>query len=98
MSSSEPSAPAPGLADRYRVLLEIGRTLTGTLSQDELYRVIYRETARVLEASGFYISLYDPETDEARIVFFADLALMALLAVTVARMMKDERSPVGAGG
>jgi len=33
-----------------------------------------------------------------RIVFFADLALMALLAVAVARMMKDERSPVGAGG
>jgi diguanylate cyclase (GGDEF)-like protein len=72
MSSSEPSVLTPGLADRYRVLLEIGRTLTGTLSQDELYRVIYRETARVLEASGFYISLYDPESDEARIVFFAD--------------------------
>src|SRR6185436_18874923 len=30
-----------------------------------------------------------------RIVFFADLALMALLAVAVARLMKDERSPVG---
>jgi MFS transporter, DHA1 family, multidrug resistance protein len=33
-----------------------------------------------------------------RIVFFADLALMALLAVAVARMMKDESARVGAGG
>ena len=33
-----------------------------------------------------------------QIVFFADLALMGLLAIAVARMMKDERSPTGAGG
>ncbi len=33
----------------------------------------------------------------AAIVFFVDLALMALLAVAVARMMKDDARPVGAG-
>ncbi|MEJ2539031.1 MAG: diguanylate cyclase [Gemmatimonadota bacterium] len=60
------------LADRYRVLLDVGRTLTGTRSLEELYRAIYRETSRVLEADGFYISLYDPASDEATIVFFAD--------------------------
>ncbi|MEQ9400270.1 MAG: sensor domain-containing diguanylate cyclase [Longimicrobiales bacterium] len=60
------------VGDRYRVLLDIARTLAGTLGSDELYEAIYRETASVLEASGFFISLYDPGEDEARIVFFAD--------------------------
>lgn len=68
-------APRPtgsSLADRYRVLLDVGRTLTATRSLEDLYRAIYRETARVLEADGFYISLHDPVSDEATIVFFAD--------------------------
>lgn len=64
--------PGTSLADRYRVLLDVGRTLTGTLGLDDLYRAIYRETRRVLEADGFYISLYDEARDQATIVFFAD--------------------------
>ena len=60
------------MAERYRVLLEIGQALTGTLKDEELYAAIYRETARVIEADGFYVSLYDPETDEATVVFWAD--------------------------
>jgi len=64
--------PHASLAERYRVLLDIGRTLTGTLSTRELYRAIHQETARVLEAEGFYISLYDPELDLATVVFYAD--------------------------
>jgi len=60
------------VADRYRVLLDIGRTLAGTLSSDDLYAAIHRETARVLEASGFYVSLYDPGRDLATIVYYAD--------------------------
>ncbi len=71
MHSAETSIRAP-LADRYRVLLDIGRTLTGTLSPEELFRAIYRETARVVEAAGFYISLYDAEADLATVVFYAD--------------------------
>ncbi len=66
------SRPSAGLPARYRVLLDIGHTLTGTLSAEDLYRAIYRETARVLEAAGFYISLYDSDRDEATIVFYAD--------------------------
>ena len=72
MPSAEASAARSSVAARYRVLLDIGRTLTGTLSRDDLYRAIYRETARVLEAAGFYISLYDPPRDLATIVFYAD--------------------------
>ncbi len=71
MPSAETGTRTP-LAERYRVLLDIGRTLTGTLSPEELYRSIYRETARVLEAGGFYISLYDKEADIATVVFYAD--------------------------
>lgn len=71
MTSIETSVSS-SLAERYRVLLEIGRTLTGTLSPAELYRAIYEETGRVVEAVGFYISLYDPATDLATVVFYAD--------------------------
>jgi diguanylate cyclase (GGDEF)-like protein len=60
------------LAERYRVLLEIGRKLSGTLSSAELYRAIYHETAEVLEATGFYISMYDEDRDLATVVFYAD--------------------------
>ena len=65
-------AQATDQSERYRVLLDIGRTITGTLGTDELFRVIYRETARVVEAPGFYIALYDAEEDLATVVFYAD--------------------------
>ncbi len=66
--------PLPvSLAERYRVLLEIGRALTGTIQGEaELYTAIYRETAQIMEADGFYVSLYDPAIDLARVVFWAD--------------------------
>lgn len=71
-SSAERNPSASSLADRYRVLLDVGRILTGTLGIDDLFRTIYRETSRVLEAGGFYISLYDEERDLATVVFYAD--------------------------
>ena len=70
--SAEASTARSSVADRYRVLLDIGRTLTGKLSREDLYRAIYEETAKILEAEGFYISLYDQERDLATIVFYAD--------------------------
>ena len=72
MTATNPGKGRPGDADRYRVLLDIGRTLAATLSEDELYEAIYRETARAVEASGFYIALHDPSRDLARVVFYAD--------------------------
>ena len=75
--------PVPAnLAERYRVLLDIGRTLTGTLSPDELYHAIYRGTARVLEVAGFFISLYDARRDLATIVFFADRGVDRRVEIT----------------
>jgi diguanylate cyclase (GGDEF)-like protein len=61
----------PDFRARYGVLLDIGRVLTGT-RQDELYRTIYEQASRVLETTGFYISLYDADQDEGRVVFYAD--------------------------
>jgi diguanylate cyclase (GGDEF)-like protein len=72
MHASHAREPQPGIAHRYRALLEIGRTLAGTLGSSELYEAVYRETVRVMEASGFFISLYDEGSDEATVVFFAD--------------------------
>ena len=75
--------PVPtNLAERYRVLLDIGHTLTGTLSPDELYHAIYRGTARVLEVAGFFISLYDARRDLATIVFFADRGVDRRVEIT----------------
>jgi diguanylate cyclase (GGDEF)-like protein len=72
MPGSKKTKERPGDAERYRILLEIGHELAATLSQDELYQTIYRETCRAVEASGFYISLYDQSRDLARVVFVAD--------------------------
>jgi diguanylate cyclase (GGDEF)-like protein len=72
MPAQHTRAARSSVGERYRVLLDIGRTLAGTLSLDELYAAIHRESARVLEASGFYVSLYDPTRDQATIVYFAD--------------------------
>ncbi len=72
MPSPPPREVRSTVAERYRVLLETGRTLAGTLSTEELYAAIYRETTSVLEAAGFYIALYDQGRDLARIVYYVD--------------------------
>lgn len=82
MSSADAHAARSSVVDRYRVLLDIGRTLAGTLSSEDLYAAIHRETARVLEASGFYISLYDQARDLATIVFFADRSEVQRVSVS----------------
>ena len=72
MSPPDDRSGRSSVQERYRALLETGRTLAATLSPTELYEAIYTETARVLEASGFYVSLYDQGRDLARVVFCAD--------------------------
>lgn len=64
--------PLPDFQKRYAVLLDIGRILTGTLEADELFRTIYEQASRVLETTGFFISLHDEEQDLATVVFYAD--------------------------
>ncbi len=72
MSETEATIAGATLADRYRVLLDIGHRLARTFAVTDLYRSIYQETTRVLEAAGFYVATYDGEEDRATVVFYAD--------------------------
>ncbi|HSL69986.1 MAG TPA: diguanylate cyclase [Longimicrobiales bacterium] len=58
--------------DRYKVLLDVGRILTGTLTPADLYRTIFEQTKRVLESSGFVIATYDSASDIATVIFHAE--------------------------
>ena len=68
MSSPEQTPTSP-LVERYRALLDVGATLLGSSDSQALYRAIYAESANVVELSGFLLSLYDHERDEATVVF-----------------------------
>ena len=81
--SGPPQSKCPStLADRYAALLEAASALASTRQLEDLYRATYRETARVLEADGFYISRLDATRDLARIVFYADRDKEQSAAVT----------------
>jgi diguanylate cyclase (GGDEF)-like protein len=62
----------PDFQERYRVLLDISRIIAGTLQPGDLYRTIYEQASRVLESTGFYVSLYDADQDQGTVVFYAD--------------------------
>jgi len=82
MPSSDAPSARSSVGDRYRVLLDIGRTLAGTLSTEQLYAAIHHESARVLETAGFYVSLYDQARDLATIVYFADRSEVQRVSIT----------------
>lgn len=69
-----PHAPTPTtdlIKERYSVLLDIGRTITGTLQPEELYATIHRQTRRVLSMDGFCITLFEPRTGSGSCAFYA---------------------------
>ncbi len=66
------TSPGLEIQERYDVLLDIGRILTATLAPEALYRSIYEQASRVLETTGFFISLYHEAEDRATVVFYAD--------------------------
>jgi len=72
MSEVQGTAGTSSPAERYRVLLEIAQSLSGTLGTNLLHDAIHRETSRVLEVDGFYVSLLDPDSARATVVFWAE--------------------------
>ncbi len=82
MAMTDLHAARSSLAERYRVLVDIGHTLAGKLTPHDLYRSIYQETSRVLEAAGFYVALYDRETDLATVVYYADKGMERNASIT----------------
>ena len=83
-SMPRPASPTDlaSVSERYRVFLDRTRALTGTLSSEELFAAIHRETEESLEASGFYISLYDQGRDLATIVYYADKGEISRVGVS----------------
>ncbi len=71
MNSPEPTVTTP-LAERYRALLGLGRTFLGCSNSRELYETIHAETAKVVEHTGFLLSIYDDSSDIATVVFSVD--------------------------
>ncbi|MEX2466746.1 MAG: sensor domain-containing diguanylate cyclase [Gemmatimonadota bacterium] len=69
MAATDGRTPRSSVEERYKVLLETGRILTSTLSAEELYAAIHTETAKVLNADNFSVSLYDQGRDFERVVF-----------------------------
>lgn len=73
MHGTSTPADRAQVAARYRALLEVGHSLSVPMDREEdLYAAVYRETARVMELDGFYISLYDAGEDLATVVFWAE--------------------------
>lgn len=60
------------LEDRYTVLLDIGRILSGLLQPEQLYPALYQQVSRVLDAPGFFVARYRLETDTATVVFYVE--------------------------
>src|SRR2546421_12316036 len=60
--------PADRLRRRLAVLAEVGEALSAPLDLEELFRVLYRETARALDASIFILGLYDEPSQTVRVV------------------------------
>jgi len=50
-------------------LTDIGRALSSTLNVDELLRLVYEQTQRVMHANNLFIALYDDAGDEVEFAF-----------------------------
>lgn len=57
---------------RERLFQEVRDTLSGILDERELYGAVYQATTRAMTTDGFYIARYEPESDVATVVFWAD--------------------------
>ncbi len=70
------------LQERYAVLLDIGRTLAAALRPEELYHALWVQASRVIEHEGFFVSRYDPRTEMAAVVFYANHGRVEPLRLT----------------
>ena len=52
--------------------MELVQALGQTRSLGAFYQAVHRETVRRISAPGFFISLYNRDSDEAKVVYYAD--------------------------
>jgi hypothetical protein len=78
--------------DRYRMLVDIGRVLTATLSPVALFETVHKQCARLVEMHAFFISVYDPDDDVATIAYRSGTPdLPASYAGSASRSLRDGR-------
>ncbi|MBX6365287.1 MAG: diguanylate cyclase [Gemmatimonadetes bacterium] len=58
--------------ERYSLVLDLGRALSGVLRPEQLYPVLYERVARALDVVGFMVARYHPEIDTAIAVYYAE--------------------------
>jgi PAS domain S-box-containing protein len=59
-------------ARELAVLNEMGRVLTTTLDVDAVVENIYQHASRLIDATNFYVALYDSEQDEVHFPLYVD--------------------------
>ena len=67
-TSSGGAAQAGRLRQRMAALAAVGQALAWPHDLDDLFRVLYEETARVLDATIFVLALYDPASETVHVV------------------------------
>jgi len=55
--------------EQLAALNEVGRALSAILRFDKLLELVYEQVSRLMDATNFYIALYDPEKDEVSFAF-----------------------------
>jgi len=68
----KPAQPKPEPATPDRIRKQVRRALEGILDEREIYSSVHRATSRIMETDGFYIARYDPATDVAKVVYWAE--------------------------
>jgi PAS domain S-box-containing protein len=59
-------------AKELTVLNEMGRVLTTMLDVDAVIESLYHHASRLIDATNFYVALYDPEQDEVHFPLYVD--------------------------
>ncbi|HEV8632835.1 MAG TPA: hypothetical protein VG370_01140, partial [Chloroflexota bacterium] len=68
MARSDGRARTERLRTRLAALAAASHAIAGARDLDGLFRVLYRETARVLDATIFVLALYDPVSETVQVV------------------------------
>jgi GAF domain-containing protein/CheY-like chemotaxis protein/HAMP domain-containing protein len=59
-------------AEELAVLNEVSRAVSAVLSLEELYEVLHQQVSRLMDATSFYIALYDPASEMVAIPYMVE--------------------------
>ncbi|HEV8635452.1 MAG TPA: hypothetical protein VG370_14590, partial [Chloroflexota bacterium] len=67
-TSSDGTTQVGRLRQRMAALAAVGQALAWSHDLDDLFRALYEETARVLDATIFVLALYDPVSETVHVI------------------------------